>query len=215
MEQQNKETYWSQFAEEFDEKQSFVAGKEILTLIENETLKENNLGRVLELGCGTGQFTVALIDKASDIVATDFSDEMIEIAKKKRGNLKNVKFEKANALNLHYDAESFNTVFMANLIHVIGDADRVVQESSRVLRKGGLIIITSFAIEEMRFFNKLSMAFRYLKTFGKFSKEATKEKTSRKNVERMLTNNGFKIIKSIVIGKKSKAIYIKSKKTSI
>ena len=54
MEQKNKETYWSQFAEEYEEKQSYVAGKEVISLAKAEILKEINLGRVLELGCGTG-----------------------------------------------------------------------------------------------------------------------------------------------------------------
>ena len=174
-------------------------------------MKEDQLGKVLELGCGTGQFTIALNDIASEVVATDFSDEMIEFAKKKRENLKKVTFEKADALNLHYDNKSFDSIFMANLIHVIGNAEKVIQESRRVLKDGGRIIITSFAIEEMNFFNKLSMVFRYLRTFGKFSREATKENTSKKRIEGMLKNNGFEIIKSLVLGNKSKAIYITAK----
>ena len=59
-ESNNKETYWSQYAGEFEEKQSQVVGREILMLMQEELLKESDLGEVLELGCGTGLFTVAL-----------------------------------------------------------------------------------------------------------------------------------------------------------
>jgi len=162
----------------------------------------------LELGCGTGLYTEALQKIAKKIVATDFSDEMIEAAIQKRGNLENVTFIKADALNLPFEKESFDTVFMANLIHVIGDADRIIKESSRVLRNGGHLIITSFAIDEMSFFNKISLLIKYLKTFGRPSRESTKEKTTRKSVETLFTNNGFEISKSKVLGKKMKAIYI-------
>lgn len=212
MEQKNKEIFWSQFTEEYEEKQSYVAGKEVISLAKEELLKESKLGSVLELGCGTGLYTETLQKIAENIVATDFSDEMIEFAQQKRGNLENVKFMKADALSIEFNEESFDTVFMANLIHVIGNADKVIKESNRVLKKGGLLIITSFAVEEMSFFNRIPIAIRFIKTFGKPSNEATKEKTSRKSVETLLINNGFEISKSIVLGRKSKAIYIRGRK---
>jgi ubiquinone/menaquinone biosynthesis C-methylase UbiE len=133
---------------------------------------------------------------------------MVAAARETRANLKNVRFEKADALNLEYENESFDTVFMANLIHVIGDAKRVIQESKRVLKNGGCLIVTSFSIDEMNFFSKMAMGIRYLKTFGKPSADATKEKTTRKSVEILLINNGFQISRSKLIGSKSKAFYI-------
>jgi hypothetical protein len=51
MEQKIKETYWSRFPSEFEERQSRVVGNEILFLMKKELLKENNLGNALELGC--------------------------------------------------------------------------------------------------------------------------------------------------------------------
>jgi len=206
--QNNKETYWSQFAQEFEEKQSFVAGKEIISLTLDELLKEQQLGYVLELGCGTGLYTEALQKNAEKILATDFSDEMLKVAVQKRSKLQKVTFQKADALNLEFEENSFDTVFMANLIHIIGDAEKLIRESKRVLKEGGQLIITSFAIDEMNFFKKLSLAIRYLKTFGKPSKEANKEQTSRKDIEVLLKKYGFEISKSIILGKTAKAFYI-------
>lgn len=208
MEIQNKETYWSRFVKDFEEKQSHVVGQEILLLAHQELLKEVNLGNALELGCGTGLYTVTLQKNSKNVVATDFSKEMIAFAQKKRGNLKNVKFQQADALSLEFDAESFDTIFMANLIHIIGNAEKVIQESKRVLKKGGKLIINSFAINEMSFLNRIAMAFRYIKTFGKPSAETTKEKTTRKSVETLLIDSGFEISKNILLGDKSKSFYI-------
>ena len=208
METNIKETYWSQFAPEFEEKQSFVAGKELISLTMDELSKEQNLGKVLELGCGTGLYTETLQKITEDITATDFSEEMIMAAKLKRGNLDHVTFMQANALDLPFDKESFDTVFMANLIHIIEDPEKVIKESSRVLKSGGQIIITSFAIDQMSFFNKISLGIRYLKAFGKPSKESVKEKTPKKRIENLLVNNGFNITKSKVLGKKGKAVFI-------
>ena len=208
METQNKETYWSRFVNDFEEKQSHVVGQEILLLAHQELLKEVNLGNALELGCGTGLYTETLQKNSKNVVATDFSKEMIVFAQQERGNLENVKFQQADALNLEFDAESFDTVFMANLIHVIGDADKLIKQSKRVLKKGGKLIVNSFAINDMSFLNRITMAFRYIKTFGKPSVEATKEKTTQKSVETLLTSNGFEISKSLLLGRKYKSFYI-------
>ena len=213
METKNKETYWSRFANEYEEKQQYVVGKVLISQTKQEMLKQQNLGKVLELGCGTGLYTETLQKIAENVVATDFSDEMIAAAQQKRGNLKKVQFQKANALNLHFENESFDSVFMANLIHVVGNAERVIQESKRVLKSGGQLIITSFAIHEMNFFSRMAMGFRYIKTFGKPSVDATKEKTTRKSIEALLISNGFEISKSLVLGNKSKAFYISSLKS--
>ncbi|WP_167618610.1 class I SAM-dependent methyltransferase [Maribellus sediminis] len=208
MNDQSKETYWSQYVDEFEQKQQRVVGDNILFLMKDELLKEQELGEVLELGCGTGLFTEALQKVAGKVLATDFSEEMVTAAQEKRANLKHVKFEKANALNLEYGDASFDTVFMANLIHVIGNAEKLIQESKRVLKKEGRLIITSFAITEMNFFARMAMGIRYIKTFGKPSDDATREKTTRKSVEKLLISNDFEITKSVLLGNKSKAFYI-------
>jgi ubiquinone/menaquinone biosynthesis C-methylase UbiE len=214
MEQKIKETYWSRFTENYEEKQQHVVGKQLISLTKQEMLKEKNLGKVLELGCGTGLYTETLQKISQQIVATDFSEEMVEMARQKRGDLKNVRFEQADALNLKFKDESFDGIFMANLIHIIGNAEKVIQESRRMLKNGGSLIITSFAIDDMSFFNKMSMGIRYLKTFGKPSEDATKEKTSRKSVEALLIKNGFQIRKSVVLGNKSRAFYISGRRLS-
>ncbi len=209
MEIKNKETYWSRFVDDFEQKQQHVVGDNILFLMKDELLREQDLGEVLELGCGTGLFTEALQKVSKKVVATDFSEEMVAAAQETRANLKNVQFEKADALNLEFKDESFDAIFMANLIHVIGNAERVIRECNKVLKKNGVLIVTSFAIDEMNVFSRLAMGIRYLKTFGKPSDDATKEKTNRKIVETLLIRNGFEISKSIVLGKKSKAFYIR------
>lgn len=204
----NKETYWTQFVDDYEQKQQHVVGDNILKLMQAELLNEQNLGEVLELGCGTGLFSECLGKVAGKVIATDYSDEMVAAAQNKREGLENVIFRKANALGLEFPDESFDTVFMANLIHIIGNAERVIQESKRVLKKEGVLIITSFAIDEMNFFNRIIMGIRYLKTFGKPSDEALKEKTTQKNIEKLLLENGLEIVKSRLIGNKSKAFYI-------
>ena len=57
------------------------------------TLNSIEFTRVLELGCGTGKNTQYLSKRAKEVQAIDFSNEMLDIAKKKVNN-DNVKFNK-------------------------------------------------------------------------------------------------------------------------
>lgn len=208
MEKSNKEIYWSRFSSEYEEKQRYVTGQKVISATKEELLKVQKLGSVLELGCGTGLYTETLQKVAKNVLATDLSDQMIEAAAQKRGSLENITFMKADALNLQFDQDHFDTVFMANFIHIVGDPGRVITESWRVLRKGGRIIITSFAVDEMSFFNRIFIAIRYFKAFGKPSRESLKEKVTKVKIEASLLDQGFRISMSKVIGNKAKAIFI-------
>ena len=202
---ENKEIYWSKFVKKFEEKQSFVSGEKIIKITKKELAKEKNLGEVLELGCGTGLYTEILKNNAKYVTATDFSKEMVDSAKKLRGNLKNVKYEMADATNLKFKSKSFDTVVMANLLHIVKDPEKVIKESNRVLKNRGKIIITHFAIDELSFINKIKIALRFLKSFGKPPQRV--KKITKKIVETILEDNGFKIIQSKTLGDKMKSVY--------
>ena len=101
---------------------------------------------------------------------------------------------------------------MVNLIHMISKPIKVIKESYRVLKPNGKIIITSFDMNEMSFFNKIKMAYRYIKAFGKVPKDAKKVKTTLNSVELMLKQNNFEIIRSETIGNVNKAMYLVAKK---
>lgn len=208
----NKETYWSQFVNDYENRQAFVAGNDLIRIMLERLGMESDLKDVLELGCGTGLFTEVLCQKSCSVKATDFSDEMVAKAIELRSTLPNVTFSREDATNLSIEDQSFDTVFMANLIHIIADPDKVIAESRRVLKPGGRIVITSFAIDAMDLFNKIKMASRYIKTFGKVSKEARKVKTGPKDIERLLIKYGFRICTSEILGTVTRAMFIIAEK---
>ena len=71
---------------EYDQNQEFVVGKAILQAIASRLSEEDNLGEVLELGCGTGYFTKEIAKKAKSVIATDLSDTMLKIARTEVNN---------------------------------------------------------------------------------------------------------------------------------
>lgn len=99
--------------------------------------------RSLELGCGTGFFTLNLklagvIDEAH---VTDLSPGMVEVAQR---NARDLGFEVAgrvaDAERLPYEDESFDIVIGHAVLHHIPDLDAAFAEILRVLRPGGRFV---------------------------------------------------------------------------
>lgn len=200
------ETYWSKFANDLEERTNYVVGKNDIEIIETFLSEQKALGKTLEVGCGNGTYSKFLIREAEHLTATDFSDEMVAVSKERLKGAGNVSVEKANCFSLSYPDSSFNTVFMANLLHIIPEPEKAVAEGKRVLKINGRLIVISFTTEGMAFFSKLGMIYRYLKTYGKPS--PTAQTLTVQKTQDMLKNCGFKIEEAKLIGNKSKAIFI-------
>ena len=74
----------------------------------------------------------------------DFSEKMLERAKKKCRKYANVHFEKADIMHLDYPDHSFDAVVAANVIHLLDEPYKALHELERVCRPGGKIIIPTY-----------------------------------------------------------------------
>ena len=99
---------------------------------------------VLECACGTGMLTVGIAQRCRSLTATDFSPKMLEKARKKCRNCKNVTFSEANILRLPYADGSFDKVVAANVIHLLDEPLAALAELSRVCKKGGKILLPTY-----------------------------------------------------------------------
>ena len=201
-----KETYWSKFSNDLEERTNYVVGLKDITVLKRVLTEQKSLGKTLELACGNGTYSKVLIRESEHLTATDFSDEMVAVSKIRLKGIGNISIEKANCFSLSYPDSSFDTVFMANLLHVIPEPEKAVAEGKRVLNKNGRLIVISFTTEEMTFFNKLGMTYRYLKTYGK--PPSTAQALTVQKTREIVKRCGFKIEESKLLGNKSKAIFI-------
>ncbi len=144
------------------------------------------------------------------MLATDFSDEMVVMSTQRFSSVANVNVEKANCLELQYPDNSFDTVFMANLLHVIPNPVIAVQECKRVLKDRGTLIVLSYTMKGMKFRNKLGMVYRYFKTYGKPPKEGSN--LGLEDATRLIEKQGFNISEAGLYGEKSKAFIVKAVK---
>ena len=101
--------------------------------------------KVLEVGCGTGQFWVenySSLPENSHLTLTDFSEGMIEKISSKLEH-SNIKFEVADIENLQYEDNTFDLVMAHHVIYHASDKDKAISELKRVTKSDGTISITS------------------------------------------------------------------------
>ena len=103
--------------------------------------------KVLELACGSGQFSFSLSKHTKSWIGTDFSEQMIMEARK-RGEAKNLIFEIADATSLSYANEKFDCVLIANALHIMPKPDEAMKEIYRVLKPDGILFAPTFLWKE-------------------------------------------------------------------
>ena len=124
-------------------------------IIKKKAIKElcikNNM-RILDECCGTGDIAADLRkrNKYVDITGIDFSEKMIEIARKKHPD---ITFLEGSCTHLPFLNNSFDIITMAFGLRNIEDYKTSIKESFRVLEDGGQFLHLDFG--EKNIFSKI------------------------------------------------------------
>ncbi len=103
--------------------------------------------RALEVGCGTGFFTIAaagMLGPAGTLVAMDILQESVDLVTRKAeaANLTNVRVIKADALETAEASESFDAVLLFGVIPApMLPLEPLLAEVDRVLKPGGTLSV--------------------------------------------------------------------------
>lgn len=98
---------------------------------------------VLEVACGTGQLSFPLSCRVRLWEATDFSELMIERAKKQASSSR-LHFTVQDATSLPYAPQTFDAAVISNALHIMPHPEKVLSEIHRVLKPGGLLFAPTF-----------------------------------------------------------------------
>lgn len=161
--------------------------------------------RVLELGCGTGGTAIHLAPGVSHWMATDFSAEMIAIARAKPAG-KNLDFVVADAEHA-FDGGPFDAICAFNVLHLFEDHPSMLAQIFANLQPGGLLISKTWCFADMPL--KLRALFSLLRVFGLFPAVTA---LSLPELRESLQKSGFEIVDERVFGKYWQNPYIVARK---
>jgi ubiquinone/menaquinone biosynthesis C-methylase UbiE len=152
--------YFASHAEEWDSLRSLHVSEEEVELALVSMLKSQPLGRVLDVGTGTGRMMEIFAKDADRFVALDNSVEMLRLARAKLAGLSGSASIQARTeivlgdFNiLPFEDGSFDTILFHQVLHYAPTPDHAIAEAARVLAPSGRMAVVDFAshdVEELR-----------------------------------------------------------------
>lgn len=103
---------------------------------------------VLECACGTGLLSAVIAPRCRQLTATDYSEKMLNKAKKNCAVFQNITFSKADITALSYPDGSFDKVVAGNVIHLLDNPMTALYELNRVCKDGGMLIIPTYMYKD-------------------------------------------------------------------
>ncbi len=178
------------------------------SIINLTNLKKNHT--VIDLGAGTGAFSIEAAPYCKMIYAVDVSSTMLAIIKQKakENGIKNIKYINAGFLTYKHAGALADLIITKAALHHLPDFWKMVAFSrmNKMLKKGGILflsdVIFSFPIDKYpEYFNKMVNNAKK-NVDSKFAKEAAihlKEEFSTFDwiIDGMLKRTNFKIKKKI------------------
>jgi len=152
--------YWSNVADRYDRVVDLQIGGKTRAMVRERVAREGKLGRLVELGCGTGFYTEVLAPKADTLVATDISPGMLDLAKQ-RVRAANVTFQVEDCQRTSLPDDAFDATFLSLVIHFT-DPARTVAEMRRILRPGGTLIVANLDAQALKGLDRIRSLIRIL-----------------------------------------------------
>lgn len=142
--------YFARHAGEWDQLRSWLSPAKTVEGALLERLEAHDLGRVLDIGTGTGRIAELLVPRADHVVALDKSTEMLRIARARLQGFQPQQFElvQGDFAALPFGEAEFDTIVLHQVLHYAQEPDQALAEAARVCRPGGMIVIVDLATHE-------------------------------------------------------------------
>jgi len=135
-------------AEAYANSSFHASGPDLGLLVEAAGFRGNET--VIDLGCGAGHTAMACARKAARVIGIDVTPEMIVAATAlaNQRSLANVEFRVGNVEQLPFVSGSIDVVTSRVSAHHYADVNRALAEAYRVLKPGGLMLVSDTVAPE-------------------------------------------------------------------
>ena len=158
---------------------------------------------LLDAGCGTGNYSAALVERMARVVAVDVNPSMLEAARRKLAvwiERNRVEVHECAIDALPLGQQSVDAVIINQVLHHVADAPhegwpairRIVSEVARVLRPGGVFVINACSHEQ------LARGWWYASLLPRAVEEMCARHVPFQQLEAMLDACGFEVRGRIV-----------------
>ena len=113
--------------------------------------------RILDIAAGTGSSSRPLADAGAEVISLDFSKGMLDAGRKRHPDLT---FVHGDALALTFKENEFDVTTISFGLRNTSDTSKALQESLRVLKSGGRMVVVEFSQPTNRIFRTIYL--RYL-----------------------------------------------------
>jgi ubiquinone/menaquinone biosynthesis C-methylase UbiE len=152
-------------------------------------IERRDLGRVVDVGCGTGNllpFLSASGARMEGCAGVDLSPEMLRVAVGKARDVEaRTAFVGGDAERLPLRDASFDTAVSASALHYWGDAHAGLAEIRRVLRPGGRLLLVDWLRDPL--------PMRLLNAWMRIARVRYRRMYSRAELVDLLTVSGFRV----------------------
>jgi len=144
-----------------------------------------------DLGCGTGQVCAAVAPFVSRVIGVDGSAAMLQAARKRLQQHRNVELRKGELESLPLDDNLLDAATVMLVLHHIAEPTRALKEAARTLKPGGRLVVVDMLPHDRESYRQ-QMGHVWLG----FGEEQT---------ERMLNETGFTRIRVVPLPADPKA----------
>ncbi|HMQ49028.1 MAG TPA: class I SAM-dependent methyltransferase [Saprospiraceae bacterium] len=104
--------------------------------------EKHKFALALNLGTGEGDYDQMIAAHCHRLKSCDINEQDIAFAKALNAGVSNIEYAVENALALSYPGDHFDLLISVDVIEHVGQPEQMVKEVSRVLKPGGLAMIT-------------------------------------------------------------------------
>ena len=180
----------------------------------HEDTKYPEGSKVLEAGCGVGAQTVMLAKNSPNakITSIDISEDSIKQAKEliERNGFSNVEFQKADLLDLPFEDETFDHIFVCFVLEHLKNPIAALESLRRVLKKGGSITVIEGDHGSCYFYPETQEALKAWECLIECQKSLSCNPMIGREIYPLLQNSGFKNVKV-----SPKIVYVDSSKPDL
>jgi ArsR family transcriptional regulator len=148
--EQGAAEYFTRHAGEWDQLRSWLSPAKTVEAALLESLEPEMLGRLLDIGTGTGRIAELLADRSEHVVALDKSTEMLRLARARlqRFPPQQVELVQGDFASLPFGEAEFDAVVLHQVLHYAQEPAQALAEAARVCRPGGRIAVVDLATHE-------------------------------------------------------------------